>query len=183
MKSILYTYKFRIYPNSAQIDKLSKSFGCVRYVYNYFLNKEKEEYKNNKKHLGYYNNVKDLTKLKKKLIWLKECNSQSLQHSLKHLENAYTKYYKEYKTNPDIGLPRFKSKKNHYDSLTIPQFCTIDDKYIYFPKFNEGIRCKFHREVIGDISTFTITKTPSNKYYVSIQVESVTMSQFRTTLI
>ena len=45
MKSILYTYKFRIYPNSKQIDKLSKSFGCVRYVYNYFLNKETEEYK------------------------------------------------------------------------------------------------------------------------------------------
>ena len=171
MNSILYTYKFRIYPNTNQIDKLSKSFGCVRYVYNYFLNKEKENYKNNKKHLGYYSNAKDLTKLKKELIWLKECNSQSLQHSLKHLERAYTKYFKEHKTNPDIGLPRFKSKKNHYDSLTIPQFCTIDDKCIYFPKFNEGIRCKFHREVIGTISNFTITRTPANKYYVSIQAE------------
>ena len=96
MNTILYTYKFRIYPNSTQIDKLSKSFGCVRYVYNYFLNKEKESYKNNKKHLGYYNNAKELTNLKKELIWLKQCNSQSLQHSLKHLENAYTKYYREH---------------------------------------------------------------------------------------
>lgn len=166
MKSILYTYKFRIYPDSKQIDKLSKSFGCVRYVYNYFLNKEIENYKLNHKHLGYYNNAKQLTKLKKELIWLKECNSQSLQHSLKHLERAYTNFFEK-----RGELPRFKSKKNHCDSLTIPQFCTIDDKHIYFPKFNEGIRCKFHREVIGDISTFTITRTPSNKYYVSIQVE------------
>ena len=171
MNTILYTYKFRIYPNTIQIDRLSKSFGCVRYVYNYFLNKEKENYKINHNHLGYYSNAKKLTKLKKEHIWLKECNSQSLQHSLKHLENAYTKYYREHKTNPDIGLPRFKSKKNHYDSLTIPQFCSIDDKHIYFPKFNEGIRCKFHREVIGTISNFTITRTPANKYYVSIQVE------------
>ena len=166
MKSILYTYKFRIYPNSNQIDKLSKSFGCVRFVYNYFLNKEKENYKINHNHLGYYENAKELTSLKKEHIWLKECNSQSLQHSLKHLERAYTNFFEK-----RGELPRFKSKKNHYDSLTIPQFCTIDDKYIYFPKFNEGIRCKFHREVIGTISTFTITRTPTNKYYVSIQVE------------
>lgn len=171
MNTIIYTYKFRIYPNSTQIDKLSKSFGCVRFVYNYFLNKEKQEYNNNKKHLGYYANAKELTSLKKELVWLKDCNSQSLQHSLKHLENAYTKYFKEHKTSPNIGLPRFKSKKNHNDSLTIPQFCSIDDKYIYFPKFKEGIRCKFHRTVIGSISNFTITRTPTNKYYVSIQVE------------
>ena len=171
MNTILYTYKFRIYPNTKQIDKLSKSFGCVRYVYNYFLNKEIENYKINHNHLGYYSNAKELTSLKKELVWLKECNSQSLQHSLKHLERAYTKYYKEHKTNHDIGLPVFKSKKNHYDSLTIPQFCTVDNKYIYFPKFKEGIRCKFHRSVEGTISNFTITRTPSNKYYVSIQVE------------
>ena len=166
MNSILYTYKFRIYPSSNQIDKLSKSFGCVRYVYNYFLNREIENYKLNHNHLGYYSNAKELTSLKKELIWLKDCNSQSLQHSLKYLERAYKNFF-----GKRGELPRFKSKKNHYDSLTIPQFCSIDDKHIYFPKFNEGIRCKFHREVNGTISTFTITRTPTNKYYVSIGVE------------
>jgi len=171
MKTILYTYKFRIYPNNEQIIKLSRSFGCVRFTYNYFLNKEKEAYENDNIHLGYYSNAKELIKLKKEYIWLKECNSQSLQHSLKHLDNAYTKFFKEHKTNPNIGLPVFKSKKRHYDSFTIPQFCTIDDKHIYFPKFKEGIRCKFHSEVVGEIRNFTITKTPANKYYVSIQVE------------
>ena len=135
MNSILYTYKFRIYPNSNQIDRLSRSFGCVRYVYNYFLNKEKEEYENNKKHLGYYSNAKELTNLKKELIWLKECNSQSLQHSLKHLESAYTSFFEK-----RGELPRFKSKRNHHDSITVPQHCRIDDRHIYFPKFREGIR-------------------------------------------
>ena len=48
---------------------------------------------------------------------------------------------------------------------------TIDDKYIYFPKFKEGIRCKFNRAVEGLISNFTITRTPTNKYYVCIGVE------------
>ena len=166
IKTIKYTYKFRIYPSVDQIHRLSMSFGCVRYVYNYFLNKEQESYKKNKKHLGYYSNAKALTELKKEKDWLKECNSQSLQHSLKHLERAYTNFFEK-----RGELPRFKSKKSHYDSITIPQFCTIDDKYIYFPKFKQGIRCKFHRLVEGTIKNFTISRTPSNQYYVSIQVE------------
>ena len=32
------TYKFRIYPNDEQIILLNKSFGCARFIYNYYLN-------------------------------------------------------------------------------------------------------------------------------------------------
>ena len=71
MNAIPYTYKFRIYPNSNQTDRLSRSFGCVRYVYNYFLNREIENYRINHKHLGYYSNAKELTNLKKELAWLR----------------------------------------------------------------------------------------------------------------
>ena len=165
-KTIKYTYKFRLYPNKEQIHRLSKSFGCVRYVYNHFLSEEKDNYKLNHNHLGYYSNAKALTELKKEHEWLKECNSQSLQHSLKHLDRAYTNFFEGRGEEPV-----FKSKKSHYDSFTIPQFCSIDEKHICFPKFKEGIRCKFHRDVEGTIKNFTITRTPSNKYYVPIQVE------------
>jgi len=166
MKTILFTYKFRLYPNRDQIIKLSKSFGCVRFVYNHFLTEEKEAYEKDNIHLGYYSNAKALTELKKEYTWLKECNSQSLQHSLKHLETAYTNFFEN-----RGELPVFKKKSKHHDSFTVPQFCTIDDSHIYFPKFKEGIRCRFHRNVEGTISNFTITRTPTNKYYVSIQVE------------
>ena len=166
IKTIKYTYRFRLYPSKDQIKRLSKSFGCVRYIYNYFLAKEKDNYKLNHNHLGYYSNAKALTELKKEHVWLKECNSQSLQQSLKHLERAYTNFFEKRGEEPV-----FKSKKSHCDSLTVPQFCEIDDSHIYFPKFKEGIRCKFHREVEGTIRNFTISRTPTNKYYVSIQVE------------
>ena len=33
-------YKLRIYPNKNQIELLEKTFGCVRYIYNYFLNRK-----------------------------------------------------------------------------------------------------------------------------------------------
>ena len=67
------TYQFRIYPNAEQQQLLSKMFGCSRFVWNYFLNKEKEHFLNNqekaeeertKNYLSYFDNAKALTLLK-----------------------------------------------------------------------------------------------------------------------
>ena len=43
-------YKFRIYPNETPKILLNKSFGCSRFIYNYYLNLSiKDDYKNQKK--------------------------------------------------------------------------------------------------------------------------------------
>ena len=49
MKVVNKTYKFRLYPNAEQEVLLSKHFGCSRFVFNYFLNERKEQYKKDKK--------------------------------------------------------------------------------------------------------------------------------------
>ena len=36
------TYKFRLYPNNEQIKLMNKTFGCVRFIYNYFLDECKK---------------------------------------------------------------------------------------------------------------------------------------------
>ncbi|WP_373262053.1 RNA-guided endonuclease TnpB family protein [Hungatella hathewayi] len=41
-------FKYRIYPNKAQNQILTQTFGCVRFVYNYYLNKRIEVYKTDK---------------------------------------------------------------------------------------------------------------------------------------
>ena len=32
-------YKFRLYPNTSQKILINKTFGCARFIYNYFLDK------------------------------------------------------------------------------------------------------------------------------------------------
>ena len=56
-------YKFRIYPNKTQQILLQKTFGCVRFVYNYYLNKRIEIYEKNKSTFNYSECSSDLTKL------------------------------------------------------------------------------------------------------------------------
>lgn len=169
-------YKFRIYPNAEQKILLAKHFGSCRFVWNYFLNQRKEYYINNKENieakrikgcLNYYDNSKDLTKLKKQdgFQWLNECNAQSLQATLKHLDSSYKMFFR--KTHQ---FPKFKNKNNK-QSFTIPQFFKLENNKIYFPKFKNGIKVKEHRKLDGKFVVATISKNCNNQYYVSIIVE------------
>ena len=36
-------YKFRLYPNNKQKELIHKTFGCTRFIYNYFLSECKEK--------------------------------------------------------------------------------------------------------------------------------------------
>lgn len=65
MRKINRTYKFRLYPNKAQTELLARHFGCARFVFDFFLNKRIEQYKQTKTSINYYEQAKILTTLKK----------------------------------------------------------------------------------------------------------------------
>ena len=169
MKTIFRTYKFELQPTKEQKILLDKHFGCIRYVYNFFLDQKKVQYQSNKKSDNYYKQAATLTELKKneETIWLKEVNSQSLQFALRCLDTAYVNFFRG-----NAKFPRFKSKKNK-NSFTIPQFAKLQDGKFYAPKFKEGIKVNVHREVKGEIGKCTLTKTPTGKYFVSILSEEL----------
>ncbi len=53
-------YKFRIYPNKTQETLLQNTFGCVRVIYNHFLDKTIKASEQNKKTLSYNECSKEL---------------------------------------------------------------------------------------------------------------------------
>lgn len=167
LKEITKTYKYRLYPSLQQEELLAKHFGCTRFVYNKFLALRQEQYRLTGKSDNYYTQSNLLTQLKKEqeYKWLKDVNAQSLQHSLRHLEIAYTRFF-----TGKGGYPKFK-KKNNRNSFTVPQFITLKDNKLFIPKFKNGIKIKLHRELQSKILFATISKTPTNKYFVSITVK------------
>ena len=169
-----YTFNYRLYPTKEQSVLLDKHFGCTRFVFNYYLNKEQQHYLNNKEDieakrvkgfLNYYDNCKDLTDLKKQSTWLTEVNSQTLQATLKNLESAYRGFFQK-----RSKFPRFKSKKSR-QSFCVPQSLSIKNNRLYIPKFREGIKINLHRDLVGEFVTASIVKTKTNKYFVNITVE------------
>jgi len=165
---MLKSYKYKLKPNDEQIVLLNKHFGSIRFTYNYFLNERKKEYETNKNTINYYDNAKSLTELKKQeeYSWLNEINSQSLQDSLKNLETAYKNFFRFKK-----GFPKFKSKHNR-NSFCVPQFVKLENGKLKIPKFKEPIDLILSRSFTGLIKQCTISKTPTNEYFVSILVET-----------
>ena len=163
-------YKYRIYPNREQQELINKHIGCCRYVYNFCLEKKINAYKTSKKNISKFELIKLLPSLKKEqeTFFLKEVNSLSLQASINNLDNAYKKFFKEKK-----GFPKFKSKRNARQSFQIVQNTIVDfdKKKVYIPKFKEGIKCRFHRFFNGKVKTSTISRTTTDRYYISILVE------------
>jgi putative transposase len=160
-----YTYKFRLEPNADQVTRLTKHFGVCRYVYNYFLNQRHQVYRNTNKGSTYHKDCAALTHLKKDLEWIKDANSQSLQQELKNLDTAFNRFFKN-----QARFPKFHSKHKDKQSFRVPQFVTVKDKNIYFPKFREGIRLKQHRSVDGEIKYATISMNRAGQYFACICV-------------
>ena len=168
MKDKIYkAYKFRIYPTKIQIDFLNKQFGAVRFIYNYFLNQRDTQFKETGKSDSYYAQTKALKSMKgqEEFKWLKEINSQTCQQALQCLDAAYLKFFRK-----ETAFPRFKKKKN-CQSFCVPQHFKILEKGIIIPKLKSQIKCKFYREIIGEVKSLTISKTLTGKYFVSILVE------------
>jgi len=160
------SYKYRIYPNQIQQELFEKHFGSVRWVFNWGLEKKIKAYQKNKKTLSCFDLTNELTKLKKKkdFQWFNEVNSQSLQMSLRNLDNAFTNFFRK-----NGKFPRFKSRKDNKNSFQIPQHLRLDNK-LSIPKVSD-IKIKLSRAIEGKIKMATISKTSTNKYFVSILTE------------
>src|SRR3954470_11010444 len=180
-------YKFRLYPNKKQRELINKTIGCSRFVFNFFLGKQREkdtywsiveEMKQNGqlpmnhwkgKGLNKYETVKSLPELKQHYPFLKEVDSIALQKSVENLSDSYERYYKKQNKQP-----RFKSKKNQVQSYTTKYTngnIAVVDNYMKLPKLG-NVRFAKSREVEGRIISATIRRNPSGKYFVSLAVES-----------
>lgn len=171
-------YRLRLYPNKQQQELLAKTFGCQRYVYNYFLDRKITLYKEQSESLSFAECSKELTMLKKENEWLKEPDKCSLQNALKDLDMAYKKFFKE-----NTGFPKFKSKKDRHRSYrTNLSNNNIEflGKHLKLPKLGL-VKCKGYKEIDGRILNVTVSQVPSGKYYASVCVTDVETPMFPKT--
>lgn len=178
MLKVYKSYKYRIYPNKQQEKLIQKTFGCVRFVYNQCLAYKIDKYKNENISLSRIdcNNYKNQV-LKKEYEWLKEVDKCALDNAVINMDNAYQKFFKEH-----TGFPKFKSKHNNKKSYTTNCMYNMGGKYptiqinfgnnkIKLPKL-KWIKAKISKKFNGKIKSATISQEPSDKYFVSILVET-----------
>ena len=159
-------FKFELIPNGEQIRRFKQFCGCSRFVFNRALAHQNEQYqKDNNAKFSYYKLTSLLPEWKKELPWLKDCNAQVLQLSLKDLESAFKNFFAK-----RSDFPKFKHK-GEKDSFRFPQGCKLEqhNNRIYLPKIG-WVRYRNSRNVVGQIKNVTVSQK-CGKWYVSIQTE------------
>ena len=172
MEKVLKGYTFRLYPTDTQKILIEKSFGCSRYIYNYFLDKI-----NGRKYIKTFDYIKALPLLSKENEWLKEVDSCLLRCSIFNLEDAINNHNKG-----NAEYPKFKSKvrsRSSYRTNNITRVykdktynsieIDLKEKVIKLPKLKE-VRIKGYRNldtIEGRVINATIYKE-ADKYYVSV---------------
>mgnify|MGYP001235178561 CR=1 FL=1 len=124
-------YKTEILLNDSQKELFWKTVGTCRYIYNLYLDKEKEYYEKKKKFLSAYSFGKEITKLSstEEFKWIKEISSKAVKQTIINAEKAYKRFFRLKK-----GYPRYKSRHNNNCSY---YFVKTDAKAI--------IKCERHR--------------------------------------
>jgi len=174
---LLKSFKTEINPTQEQMQKINRTIGTCRFVYNFYLAHNKELYDSEKRFLSgmdfqkWLNNI--YLKENPEYLWIKEVSSKSVKQSIMNADKAFKRFFKK-----QSGFPRFK-KKNRADVKMYfvrnnPNDCLCERHRIsiptlgwvrlkekgYIPTSKQGYRIK----------SGTVSRKAS-RYYVSVLID------------
>ncbi|EOU1841717.1 IS200/IS605 family element transposase accessory protein TnpB [Clostridium perfringens] len=174
MKKLKRAYKMEINPTDEQKSKIHQTIGVSRFIYNFYIARNKEIYEREGKFVSGMDFSKWLNNEyipnNQEMKWIKEVSSKATKQAIMNGDKAFRDFFKKAK-----GFPRFKKKKNQ-------------DVKAYFPKNNKtDWTLERHRVKIptlgwvrlkefGYIPVNSMVKSgtvsqKADRYYVSILVE------------
>lgn len=164
-------YKYRIYPNEAQITMFAKTFGCCRKVWNLMLADREKAYQQRKESIH-----PTPAQYKKEYPFLKEVDSLALANVQINQNKAFTEFFHSIKKKGKYrGYPKYKSRKKSNKSYTTNnQDGTIEvgSNYIKLPKVGK-VKATIHRQanLLWKLKSATISQNSDGTYYCSILYE------------
>jgi len=173
-------FRYRFHPTDAQAAGLSRTFGCVRKVYNLALDARSQAWARQER-LNYNATSAMLTAWKKteELAYLNHVSSVPLQQTLRHLQTAFTNFFAR-----RAGYPRFKSRKRSRRSA---EYTTSGFRFregrLTLAKMAEPLDIVWSRPLPeGAVpSTVTVSQDAAGRWFVSLLVEDPTVTPLPAT--
>lgn len=145
---------------------LARTFGCVRYVYNWGLATRTKAFKDGGR-MSYKDSDAALTTLKRQpeTAWLKEVHSVPLQQALRDLQSAFSAFF-----DKRAAYPSFKKKGGRAAArYTKSGFRLTDGRRLSVGKMG-SLRLRWDRNLPSYPSSLTIIREATGRYYVSFVV-------------
>ncbi|MDD3965324.1 MAG: RNA-guided endonuclease TnpB family protein [Candidatus Moranbacteria bacterium] len=163
-------WTFRCYPTPEQEQHLARTFGCVRFVWNWALRARTDAFRAGER-MGYPATDKALTALKAtpEHVWLNEVSSVCLQQALRDLQTAFSNFFAK-----RAAYPAFKRKEARQSANYTERGFSFDAERRILKLAKIGsIKVKWSRKAIPHPSSVRLIRTASGKYFVSLVVETL----------
>ncbi|WP_151476227.1 RNA-guided endonuclease InsQ/TnpB family protein [Streptomyces albicerus] len=172
-------FKYRFYPTDAQAAELSRTFGCVRKVYNMALAARTEAWARQER-VNYNQTSAMLTVWKKtdELAYLNEVSSVPLQQALRHLQSAFANFFAK-----RAKYPRFKSKRKSRASAEYTSSAfRFDDGRLTLAKMAEPLQIVWSRPLPEAVSptTVTVSRDSAGRWFVCLLCEDPSVKPLAT---
>ncbi|MFD8982900.1 RNA-guided endonuclease InsQ/TnpB family protein [Streptomyces sp. NPDC059564] len=164
-------FKYRFHPTDAQAAELSRTFGCVRKVYNLALAARTDAWRASRNRVSYAQTSEMLTAWKKteELAYLTEVSSVPLQQALRHLQAAFVGFW-----GRRAKYPRFKAKRKARASAeyTRSGFRYAEGR-LTLAKMAEPLGMVWSRPLPEGVapSTVTVSRDRAGRWFVSLLCE------------
>ncbi|MFF3584445.1 RNA-guided endonuclease InsQ/TnpB family protein [Streptomyces mirabilis] len=173
-------FKYRFYPADAQAAELSRTFGCVRKVYNMALAARTEAWARQER-VNYNQSSAMLTAWKKteELAFLNEVSSVPLQQALRHLQGAFTNFFSK-----RAKYPRFKSKRKSRASAEYTSSAfTFRDGRLKLAKMAGPLDIVWSRPLPeGSVpTTVTVSRDAAGRWFVLMLCDDPTVKPLAAT--
>ncbi|MGR8010858.1 RNA-guided endonuclease InsQ/TnpB family protein [Streptomyces hypolithicus] len=161
-------FKYRFYPTDVQAVELSRTFGCVRKVYNMALVARTEAWALRQERVNCNATSAMLTAWKKteEPSFLNEVSSVPLQQALRHLQGAFTHSFAK-----RSKYPRFKSKRTSRSSAEYTSSAfRYRDGMLTLAKMSESLDIVWSRPLPegAQPSTVTVSRDAGGRWFVSL---------------
>ncbi|MDK0841372.1 transposase [Clostridium perfringens] len=174
MKKLKRAYKIEINPTNEQKSKIHRTIGASRFIYNFYIARNKEIYKREGKFVSGMDFSKWLNNEyipnNQEMNWIKEVSSKATKQAIMNGDKAFRDFFKKSK-----GFPKFKKKKNQDVKAYFPKNnktdWTLERHRVKIPTLG-WIRLKeFGYIPINSIVKSGTVSQKADRYYVSILVE------------
>ncbi|WUD72039.1 transposase [Streptomyces sp. NBC_00510] len=167
-------FKYRFYPTDEQAAELSRTFGCVRLVYNKALEERTRAWYGEQRRVSYVQSSAALTAWKKseELAFLTEVSSVPLQQALRHLQAAFGNFFAK-----RARYPRYKSLKKSRPSAEYTRSAfTWRDGKLTLAKMAGPLDIRWSRPLpqAAEPTTVTVSRDAAGRWFVSLFCEDVT---------
>ena len=174
---MLKSYKTEINPTLEQIQKINKTIGTCRFIYNFYLTHNKELYDNGEKFMTaksfsvWLNN--EFLPNNPEFLWIKEVSSKSIKKSMENANTAFAKFFKK-----QSNFPRFKKKNTSnvkmYFVKNNPKDCFCERHRINIPTLG-WVRLKEKGYIPTTKQGYVIKSGTisykAGRYYVSVLID------------